>query len=245
MLIAGDHLQLPPVIKTDEAKELGLEESFMEHMVKRVPSRHFMLETQFRSNFEISAWSSKVLYDSRLRPHNNNKSICLGDLTDKGHDLLRHSGLIWFDTTGFGMKEGVDLRPDYHESANNPGESKMVAVLYKYLTEVMGIKNEQIGIIAPHWAQTATIRADLAEVLQSKVFSNKCFKVGVDQRSVELRTIDGYQGREKEVMIVSMVRANEKFNTGLFEDIRRMNVAITRAKRLCLGYNVLINVSET
>ena len=165
MLIAGDHLQLPPVIKTDEAKELGLEESFMEHMVKRIPSRHFMLETQFRSNYEISQWSSKVLYESRLRPHNNNKSIYLGDLTDKGHDILRKSGLVWFDTTGFGMKEGVDLRPEYHESANNPGESKMVATIYKYLTEVMGIENEQIGIIAPHWAQTATIRADLAEVV--------------------------------------------------------------------------------
>ena len=62
------------------------------------------------------------------------------------------------------MKEGVDSSPEYHESANNIGEAKMVQIVYSYLTKEMGLENEQIGIIAPHWAQTATIRAEMEEV---------------------------------------------------------------------------------
>ena len=78
--------------------------------------------------------------------------------------ILLRRGLVWFVTAGFGIKEGVDSSPEYHESANNIGEAKMVQIVYSYLTKEMGLENEQIGIIAPHWAQTATIRAEMEEV---------------------------------------------------------------------------------
>ena len=68
VLLAGDHLQLPPVIKSEKAQKLGLGKSIMEHLVERIPSRTFMLETQFRSNYHISEWSSNIFYNGRLRP---------------------------------------------------------------------------------------------------------------------------------------------------------------------------------
>ena len=70
-IVAGDHLQLPPVVKTEEAKRLGYDKSFMEYVVEKLPSRHFLLETQYRSHFMISGWSSRVLYESRLKAGRN------------------------------------------------------------------------------------------------------------------------------------------------------------------------------
>ena len=73
-ILAGDHLQLPPVVKSDEAMELGFQKSFMEWMVEKLPNRHFMLDTQYRSHKMICGWSSKVLYGGKLKAGEKNKS---------------------------------------------------------------------------------------------------------------------------------------------------------------------------
>ena len=155
VLLAGDHLQLPPVIKSEKARKLGLGKSIMEHLVERIPSRTFMLETQFRSNYHISEWSSNIFYNGRLRPSAANHTRYLGSLTgvDKSKkQILLENGLIWFDTSGFNMKESP--APLY-----NDGEVKMIENIYNHLIKEIKLKPSQIGIITPHWAQVSAIRS--------------------------------------------------------------------------------------
>ena len=155
VLLAGDHLQLPPVIKSEKAQKLGLGKSIMEHLVERIPSRTFMLETQFRSNYHISEWSSNIFYNGRVRPSAANHTRYLGSLTgvDKSkNQILLGNGLIWFDTSGFSMKESP--APLY-----NNGEVKMIETVYNHLIKEIKLKPSQIGIITPHWAQVSAIRS--------------------------------------------------------------------------------------
>ena len=83
-ILAGDHLQLPPVVKSDDAKRLGFDKSFMEWMVEKLTDRHFLLGTQYRSHKMISGWSSKVLYDGKLKAGKNNRGKRLIDSYDNG-----------------------------------------------------------------------------------------------------------------------------------------------------------------
>jgi len=227
-IVAGDHLQLPPVVKTEEAKRLGYDKSFMEYVVEKLPSRHFLLETQYRSHFMISGWSSRVLYESRLKAGRRNKNIRLADSYDQGCSTLRNNPLIWLDHAGLGYNEGHDDVPDSHESYHNEHEAKLVARMYDHFRNEMGIPESEVGIISCYWAQVAHIRQSLEEI-------NPAYS------SATVRTIDGYQGKEKDVIIVSMARSNLSWDLGMMDDVRRINVAITRAKRHCC----LIGDSQT
>ena len=91
-ILAGDHLQLPPVVKSDDAKRLGFDKSFMEWMVEKLTDRHFLLDTQYRSHKMISGWSSKVLYDGKLKAGKNNRAKRLIDSYKNGEKIC----LIFF-----------------------------------------------------------------------------------------------------------------------------------------------------
>ena len=160
VILAGDHLQLPPVIKSEKAQKLGLGKSIMEHLVERIPKRTFMLETQFRSNYHISEWSSNTFYNGRLRPSSANHTRYLGSLPGLDNSkspILLNNGLVWFDTSGFNMKESP--APLY-----NNGEVKMIETVYNHLINEIKVQPSQIGIITPHWAQVSAIRSQFKKV---------------------------------------------------------------------------------
>ena len=168
----------------------------------------------------ISGWSSKVLYDSRLKAGKANRAVRLDDSYQNGCSIFRQNPFVWIDHAGYGYYEGDDHFPMQHESFYNPGEAALVAGLYDHLRQDMGIPEDDIGIISCYWAQVAHIREALEELDD-------------EYATATVRTIDGYQGKEKDVIIISFARSNCSFNLGMMEDVRRINVAITRARRLC------------
>ena len=131
--------------------------------------------------------------------------------------------LLWLDTAGQGEGE---TGGDGGKSISNMGEALMVVELVEELMGA-GVEESMVGVISPYWAQAGLIRSLVWE--------------GAGRAEVEVRTVDGYQGREKEVIIVSLVRSNSSASVGFLEESRRLNVAVTRARRMV----VLVGDSAT
>jgi ATP-dependent RNA/DNA helicase IGHMBP2 len=230
LILAGDHLQLPPTIKSKEA-EKGLAFTLFDRMIKLYEEKvSKLLSIQYRMNKTIMSFSSKELYDNKLQPH---ESVSEHKLTDflcktcpeyKDKDDLNILGenLILVDTSGIQFYESLDSDSS---SRLNIGESKICKFLVDYLLK-FGIEKKQIGIITPYSAQVNTLR---------DIFNIEEYK------ELEISTVDGFQGREKEIIVLSLVRSNLKHEVGFLADERRLNVAITRARRMV----VLITDTDT
>ena len=183
-----------------------------------------MLVEQYRMNELIMQWSSHELYHDRLVAHGSVASATLGDLGKFPPEIT--SPLLFVDTAGALMYEEVEDSKGITESKFNYGETDLVVqVVNELLTE--GISCEHIGVISPYSAQVTEIR--------------KALRKDGQLRGIEVSTVDGFQGREKEIIIISMVRSNPTNTIGFLSNERRMNVAVTRAKKLC----VLIGDSAT
>ena len=224
LILAGDHLQLPPVVLSEEARARGLGESLFEKLVRSTSLEESVavLRVQYRSNKIISDWSSGQFYHNLLRADSGNADISLQQIVSRAA-LARYSEetwlvthpLIWLDTKGKDWEEDVEDE----ESISNIGEAVMVANIVAVLTN-LGLDQRDIGVISPYWAQVGLVRTLLWET----------DRLG----EVEVRTVDGYQGREKETVILSMVRSNTEAEVGFLAESRRINVSVTRAKRCCL-----------
>jgi len=225
LVMAGDHLQLPPVVLSQEALDRGLGVSLMQQLATLCPETVSLLTTQYRSHEMISGWSSQHFYSGLLSAHPSNASIGLEKLLgNTGLLSLLSRPLTWLDTRGAGP--GWEEEAEGEDSLANTGEAVTSLELVTRLLGA-GLGQENIGVISPYWAQVATIRSLLWET--------------EGLRGVEVRTVDGYQGREKEVIILSMVRANNTGEVGFLTESRRINVSVTRAKRAC----IVIGDSET
>jgi len=225
LVMAGDHLQLPPVVLSQEALDRGLGVSLMQQLATHCPETVSLLTTQYRSHEMISGWSSQHFYSGLLSAHPSNASIGLEKLLgNTGLLSLLSRPLTWLDTRGAGP--GWEEEAEGEDSLANTGEAVTSLELVTRLLGA-GLGQENIGVISPYWAQVATIRSLLWET--------------EGLRGVEVRTVDGYQGREKEVIILSMVRANKTGEVGFLTESRRINVSVTRAKRAC----IVIGDSET
>ncbi|QDT01900.1 RecBCD enzyme subunit RecD [Rubripirellula lacrimiformis] len=210
LILGGDHQQLPPTVLSAEAATAGLRESLMQRMVQRDGEDVFRrLTVQYRMNESIMRFSSDTFYDGTLIADASVKSHRLCDL--KGVDTLpmTESTLAFIDTAGAEYDE--ELEPD-GESKRNPKEAHLVVQLVRDLFE-SGVCANQIAVIAPYAAQVRLIRNRL------------------DAPELEIDTVDGFQGREKEVVLISMTRSNQIGEIGFLADTRRTNVALTRAKR--------------
>jgi len=227
-VLAGDHLQLPPTVLSQKAARNGLAMTLFERIQKylgREVSK--MLLTQYRMNEKIMFWSSTQMYDSALVAHDTVSNQTLDHLLTSNSRLCEPKPcgfpvLLYIDTAGCDMEEENE---EDGNSIRNPGEANLVFVHVQMLLSA-GVGTQDIGIITPYSAQVALLRSIRNEKLK---------------QDLEIGTIDGFQGREKEAIIISMVRSNDKKEVGFLSDERRMNVAITRAKRHC----VLIGDSET
>ena len=212
--IAGDHKQLPPTVMSEKAKEL--ENTLFERLVRGFPELSVMLEVQYRMNEKIMEFPNKHFYNGRLKAHSSVKNHTLADFGVKEPErfaevLNPHEPLAFVDTKDF---NAVEFQPKGSTSFENQGEAIIVNDLVKELLK-MGVDKSWIGIITPYAAQVKLLK---------QMFLEKGIKV-------EVNSVDGFQGREKEIIIISFVRSNEKGELGFLKDLRRLNVAITRAKR--------------
>jgi len=210
VVLAGDHRQLPPTVLSTEAQRQGyglsLFERLAEHDAQTLLRR---LDIQYRMHAAIMDFSSLEFYDAELTAHESVLAHQLCDLPGVASNPLTESPLEFIDTAGGGYDE--ELEPD-GESRRNPREADLVAAKVRTLLEA-GVAVGDIGVITPYAAQVRLLRTKLA----------------VD--GLEIDTVDGFQGREKEAIVISLVRSNEAGEIGFLSDLRRMNVAMTRARR--------------
>ena len=210
LVLAGDHCQLPPTVLSDQAAARGMKDSLMQRLIEREgESIYRQLTVQYRMHESIMQFSSDTFYAGKLVADATIRKHRLCDLPDVVEIPLTDTPLEFIDTAGAEYEE--QLEPD-GESKLNPKEADLVIQLIGDLIEA-GISPEEMGIIAPYAAQARLLRGKLNLI------------------GLEIDTVDGFQGREKEVIIVTMVRSNDRREIGFLADTRRTNVALTRARR--------------
>lgn len=208
VVLAGDHKQLPPTVLSQKAQEAGLGRSLFERLLDEYgESVKRMLREQYRMSTAIMHFPSAEMYAGELRAHPSVADRTLGDLVDA--TALRAPPVLFIDTAGKGFDEE---KKEGDESLFNEGEAALVAARARELL-TCGVPPEELAIISPYRAQAALLRER------------------VQVAGVEIDTVDAFQGREKEAILLSLVRSNPDGSLGFLTDLRRMNVAITRAKR--------------
>ncbi|CAL5218349.1 g9 [Coccomyxa viridis] len=213
-ILAGDHLQLPPTIISDAAAKKGLSRTLFERLQGMYgDSISEVLTVQYRMHAAIMEWSSQELYHGKLTAHASVASHTLSDVQGVDGENEALGPLVLLDTAGCGMEEAADEDSD---SKWNEGEAK-VALAHADRLLAAGLQPASIGIITPYNAQVHLMKSMRTE----------------DMSAMEVSSVDGFQGREKEAIIISMVRSNDSGKIGFLADQRRMNVAVTRARRHC------------
>ena len=212
--IAGDHKQLPPTVVSEEAKEL--ERTLFERLIESHPELSSMLRVQYRMNEKIMEFPNREFYDGKLVAAPEVKDHTLADFNleppRKFTEVLEPSLPIGFiDTSNINAYE---FQPEGSTSYENYEEAKIAVEVAAELHR-MGLDKRDIGIITPYAAQVKLIKQLLLE----------------KELKVEVNSVDGFQGREKEAIIVSFVRSNDEGEIGFLKDLRRLNVAITRPRR--------------
>jgi superfamily I DNA and/or RNA helicase len=210
LILAGDHCQLPPTVLSDEAGRAGMNVSLMERLIDReLESIYHRLTVQYRMHESIMSFSSDTFYEGSLVADASVRGHRLCDLSNVLETELTSSPVDFIDTAGAAYDEQLEADG---ESKLNPQEANLVIRLVRELLAT-GVAPAQIAVIAPYAAQVRLLRGRL------------------DIRDLEIDTVDGFQGREKEAVILTMVRSNDRGELGFLADTRRTNVAITRARR--------------
>jgi regulator of nonsense transcripts 1 len=205
VVLVGDHKQLPPTVLSFRAEENGLKRSLFERLIG-LGIEPLLLTTQYRMHPAISKFPNQQFYSNKLIDGVNSEN------------RPAPAGLLWPDWENpiafVPINGGETVSPD-GTSRENPLEVSWVLKILEDLLEAGELTQKDIGIITPYAGQVRAIRNSMSEQLDD----------------VEVRTVDGYQGREKEVIIFSCVRSNPEKNVGFLSESRRLNVALTRAKR--------------
>ncbi|MBD3627135.1 AAA domain-containing protein [Cyclobacterium sp.] len=216
VVMAGDHCQLPPTIKSREAAR-GLQKTLFEKAISNNSNCSNMLTLQYRMPETIMSFSNKMFYNGALLAAPN---------TDTHFLKPGESVMEYIDTAGSGFMEYQDKETF---SISNKEEALMVLRLLKNLLKRVGLVNAEnepwkIGVIAPYRAQVSLLR-DMVNLDDSWVYLRQ---LGAN---MTISTVDGFQGQEKDIILISLTRSNARGEIGFLADKRRMNVAITRAKR--------------
>ena len=201
-ILAGDHKQLPPTIISERAGDL--EKTLFEELIRMYPNKSQLLNVQYRMNSLLMKFPNEEFYNNNLRSASTVDEITINDILDSGHD---EEAMLFIDTSDVEDNREMHLK-DSKSIVNELEADISVSIARDYLNA--GIGEDDIGIISPY--------ADQVKIIQ-------------ENTPVEVKTVDGFQGREKEIIIISTVRSNENGNIGFLRDLRRLNVAITRAKR--------------
>jgi superfamily I DNA and/or RNA helicase len=212
VVLAGDHCQLPPTVKSAEAAQNGLAITLLEKGVALHPESVVLLEEQYRMHEMIMGYSSSTFYDDRLKAH---ASVAR-------HLLFNNDNpLVFVDTAGCGFDEKTEQTSTY-----NPEEA---AFLFRHLTQLVSALDSHykpenfpsIAIISPYKQQIDTLKQQFLSSPALKAYEHK----------IAINTIDSFQGQERDIVYISMTRSNPDNRIGFLSDIRRMNVAMTRARK--------------
>lgn len=213
VILAGDHCQLPPTVKSPEALRGGLGNTLMQAIVSNKPDTVSLLKLQYRMNEEIMRFSSDWFYHGQLR----------------SAPEVKYRGILDFDTPIEWINtEGMDCNEEFvgenYGRINKQEAELSVQTLKEYLQKIgrERILEERIdvGLISPYKAQVQYLR----QLIKKDTF----FKPY--RSAITINTVDGFQGQERDVILISLVRANEEGQIGFLNDLRRMNVAMTRAR---------------
>ena len=224
VILAGDHCQLPPTVKSFEALKAGLGKTLMERIVENKPDVVTLLKMQYRMNEEIMRFSSDWFYGNQVESAPEVKFRSILDL-----DIP----MTWIDTSDF-RNEKLELGDEISFTEEfvgesfgriNKAEAELTLLVLEQYFEKIGkarILDERldVGVISPYRAQVQYLR----RLLKNKEFF-KPFR-----HLISVNTVDGFQGQERDIILISLVRANDEGQIGFLRDLRRMNVAITRAR---------------
>ncbi len=225
MILAGDHCQLPPTVKCYEAMRQGFGKSLMERIVENKPETVTLLTMQYRMHEDIMRFPNEWFYGGRM----------------KAAPGVSSRGILSYDTPLVWVEAREDMDADASERAAVPqcreeiagenfgrvnrGEAELaLRTLLGYLERIGKERVIQeridVGLISPYKAQVRYLRRRVRQDSSFKPFRNL----------ISVNTVDGFQGQERDVIVISMVRSNEEGQIGFLRDLRRMNVAMTRAR---------------
>ena len=213
VILAGDHCQLPPTVKCVEAARQGLGHTLMQAVVKNKPDAVSLLKVQYRMNDAIMRFSSDWFYGGMLQsaPEVRYRSILDFD-----------TPIEWVNTEGMDCNE--EFVGDSYGRINKAEAELSVVQLKNYITKIGRERfleeRIDVGLISPYKAQVQFLRQLLKKDSFFKPYRS----------AITVNTVDGFQGQERDVILISLVRANEEGQIGFLNDLRRMNVAITRAR---------------
>lgn len=213
VIFAGDHCQLPPTVKSLPALKGGLGKTLMECIVERLPEAVTLLGVQYRMNEEIMRFSSDWFYGGKVQtaPQIKYRGILDYDLP-----------MVWVDTSDLDIHE--EFVGESFGRINKIEAELTLNELKKYFTKIgkTRILEERIdvGIISPYRAQV--------QYLRRLIKKNEFYKPY--RYLISVNTVDGFQGQERDIIVISLVRSNDEGQIGFLRDLRRMNVAITRAR---------------
>ena len=221
VILAGDHCQLPPTVKSTAALRAGLGKTLMERIVEMHPEAVTLLKIQYRMCDDIMHFSSDYFYNGQVEsaPEVKYRSILDMDIP-----------MTWIDTSEFDLPADSDIsfkEQFVGESFGriNKAEADVTLMALQHYFNKIGkqrLLEERIdvGIISPYRAQVQYLRRLLMKREFFKPF----------RRAISVNTVDGFQGQERDIIVVSLVRSNDDGQIGFLRDLRRMNVAITRAR---------------
>ncbi|MCR5066037.1 MAG: AAA family ATPase [Bacteroidales bacterium] len=242
VILGGDHNQLPPTVKCVEAARNGLANTLMQHISRNKPECVTLLDIQYRMHRDIMEFPSRWFYHGRLH--------AAPEVADRQVHIM-DTPLTWIDTGSRNattendeqetVSSALDMngngeRKNRTGSISNSDEAKLVVHTLRDYVDMIGLErivndNVDFGIISPYRAQVRLIR----RLLKMQRFYRRI------RQQVSVHTVDGFQGQERDVIIISMVRDNDEGQIGFLGDLRRMNVAITRARMKL----IVIGNSET
>lgn len=213
-ILIGDHYQLPPVVISEKAKELGLDKSLMDYIAQLYPYQMTMLTKQYRMNQSIMDIVSSMFYQGKLVA---DQTVVSRKLDILPVNLAKEIEII-------NVKGRECINADSRSYYNDEEKDKLIEIVRLYLGK--GIEPDDMAVITPYRAQVKKLRAELLDV--------------------EVDTVDAFQGREKDLIIISFVRSNTDGRIGFLADMRRLNVAISRAKKkvILIGDIDLLKTNE-
>ncbi|OSD07245.1 hypothetical protein PYCCODRAFT_1381842 [Trametes coccinea BRFM310] len=210
-IMVGDPQQLPPTVKSQEACKLGYDQSLFVRLQRSQPDAVHLLSIQYRMHPDISQLPSKLFYDGRLRD---------------GPDMAEKTKRVWHTHPKFGTYRFFNVQAGLEESSGghsmlNRAEAQVAVALYnRLIKEFSSHLDFKVGVISMYRGQIGELRRAFQQRFGEEVMS-----------TVDFNTVDGFQGQEKDIIILSCVRAGPGVSSvGFLRDVRRMNVALTRAK---------------
>lgn len=224
VILAGDHCQLPPTVKSIMALKGGLGKTLMERIVENKPETVTLLKMQYRMNEQIMKFSSEWFYHGMVEsaPTVSHRGI-----------LDYDTPMMWIDTAECDGKE--EFVGENFGRINRAEAEMTLQTLQQYLEKIgkQRILEESIdvGIISPYRAQVQLLRKELRKREFFRPY----------RHLLTVNTVDGFQGQERDIILISLVRSNDGGDIGFLRDLRRMNVAITRARMKL----IILGSSET